>query len=307
MTPGSGVLFRFGEQCNNGCPMCPNTGDPALFYHSPEELVRRLDFVRQRGFQRIVATGGEPTIHPGFWTIIERVADYGMTWDINTHGRSFAKPDFAERSIQLGLQLAIVSLHSHDPAVSAVLSGARETAHYETVGGIEHLIDAGAGVMLNCVLTRLNLDHLEEYLQFGIERFGSAVAFKFVFPSTIGKGAHWEGTALRYSEIREPIQRVHRIAKNENLVVCYETIPNCILGDPEPGNYGRSGFGETHYLDDATGTRIYSMEHVEAELSAFSEDCRNCSALKRCSGVTLEYAQRYGLDELSPFKDVPSR
>ena len=52
VTPQSAVLFRFGEQCNNDCPMCSNTGDPALFFHPTETLLRRAEFVRDRGFRR---------------------------------------------------------------------------------------------------------------------------------------------------------------------------------------------------------------------------------------------------------------
>ena len=64
---------------------------------------------------------------------------------------------------------------------------------------------------------------------------------------------------------------------------------------------GRSAFGETHYLDDATGDRVYSMRHIEAELSAFGEACQQCAAVRRCSGVAREYAEQHGVGELAPF------
>src|ERR1043166_2085860 len=67
ITPESAVLFRFGEQCNNDCPMCSNTGEASLFFHPTETLLRRAAFLHDRGFRRAVVTGGEPTIHPGFW------------------------------------------------------------------------------------------------------------------------------------------------------------------------------------------------------------------------------------------------
>ena len=90
VTPDSAALFRFGEQCNNHCPMCSNTGDAALLFHSTDELLRRAALLRSCGFRRVVVTGGEATIHPGFWTIVERLAAYGMMWDINSHGRDEA-------------------------------------------------------------------------------------------------------------------------------------------------------------------------------------------------------------------------
>jgi len=302
ITAQSAVLFRFGEQCNNHCPMCSNTGEAGLFFHSTPVLLQRAAFLHSRGFKRAVVTGGEATIHPGFWTVVEQLAAYGMTWDTNTHGRTFAKPGFARRAVHTGLKRAIVSLHSHDAATSAAIFGANEEAHFETVTGIDSLVEAGVDVMLNCVLTRLNLEHLESYLETGAGRFGRAITFKFVFPSTLGKGGQWSAIAtLRYDEVREAARRLRTYAAENGLRIFFESFPNCVVQDRDIVSLGRSAFGESHYLDDATGDRLYSMRHIEGELSAFGEGCRRCSALRRCGGVSYEYAKRYGVDELTPF------
>ena len=302
ISPHSAALFRFGEQCNNDCPMCSNTGEAALFFHSTETLLGRAAFLQRSGFRRAVVTGGEPTIHPGFWTVVEWLHANGFTWDVNTHGRTFAKDGFVRRAVEHGLTRAIVSLHSHVPTTSAALFGTRENAHHETVAGIDRLAEAGVELMLNCVLTRLNLGELEDYLRTEHARLGTRAAFKFVFPSTLGKGGPWAGIAtLRYDDVRETVRRLRSTAIELGAEILFESFPNCILGDPGAVNLGRSSFGETHYLDDATGDRIYSMRHIEADLSAFAEVCRGCSALLHCPGVSRRYAKRYGVDELSPF------
>lgn len=302
VTSSSAALFRFGEQCNNRCPMCSNTGEAPLFFHPTEELLRRAGFLHRCGFRRVVVTGGEATIHPGFWTVIEQLAVYGMIWDTNTHGRTFAQPGFARRAVENGLKRAIVSLHSHQAATSAAIFGAGETAHYETVAGIERLVEAGVDVMLNCVLTRLNLPEVGDYLRAGHARFGCRVAFKFAFPSTIGRGGQWPGiSTLRYADVREPVRQLQALAAELRLRIFFESFPNCVLHDPGAVDLGRSAFGETHYLDDATGDRVYSMRHIEAELSVFGEACRQCAILRRCPGVAREYAKRHGVGELRPF------
>lgn len=303
VTSRSTALFRFGEQCNYRCPMCSNTGEPSLFFHSTEELLRRAAFLHERGFRRAVVTGGEATIHPGFWTVVEQLASYGMSWDINTHGRTFAKSQFARRAVDSGLERAIVSLHSFDPAISAAIFGVREEDHHGSVAGVERLLEAGVHVMLNCVLTRVNLNRLESYLQTGYDRFGSSVKFKFVFPSTIGKGGGWEGIdTIRYAEVSDEIVCLQALAVNLHVDVSFESFPNCILKRPDAVNYGRSTFGESHYLDDSTGNRVYAMRHIEAELSAFGEACRRCTAVRHCPGVAFRYAKRFGVDELVPFE-----
>ena len=302
ITPDSAVLFRFGEQCNNDCPMCSNTGEASLFFHPTERLLERARFLHRCGFRRAVVTGGEPTIHPGFWTVVDRLGADGFTWDINTHGRTFARDGFARRAAEQGLKRAIVSLHSHRPATSAALFGTREDAHHETVEGIDRLLEMDVDVTLNCVLTRLNVGELEDYLRVGHARFSGRAGFKFVFPSTLGKGGSWAGIAtLRYADVREPVRRLRSTALELGARIFFESFPNCILDDPDAVNLGRWTFGETHYLDDATGDRVYSMRHIEADLSAFAEACRRCFALPQCPGVSRTYARRYGVDELVPF------
>ena len=306
VTASSAALFRFGEQCNYRCPMCSNTGESPLFFRPTDELLRRAAYLRGCGFRRVVVTGGEATIHPGFWTVVEQLAADAMVWDINTHGGSFSKPGFAQRAVDSGLKRAIVSLHSMHAATSAAIFGTSEDAHHGTVAGVDCLLAAGSEVMLNCVITRFNLTQLEDYLYTGTQRFSGKVAFKFVFPSTLGKGGHWPGIAtLRYGEVRDTVQRLQAAAVQQRLQVYFESFPNCILDVPDHLNYGRSTFGETHYLDDATGNRVYSMRHIEAELSAFGEVCRQCSALRHCPGISRAYAKRYGVGELTPFGAPP--
>jgi MoaA/NifB/PqqE/SkfB family radical SAM enzyme len=302
VTARSAALFRFGEQCNYRCPMCSNTGQRALFFHDTDELLRRAAFLHRLGFRRAVITGGEATIHPGFWTVVERLAAYGMVWDTNTHGRTYAQSGFARRAVDTGLRRAIVSLHSHVPSISAAIFGVDEAGHHGTVAGIDRLLEVGVAVMLNCVLTELNLPHLGDYLAWGSERFGPRTVFKFVFPSTIGKGGRWPGIAtLRYRDVGEVVVGLRAQAATRGVRVVFESFPSCVLQDPVARNFGRSTFGESHYLDDAAGDRVYAMRHIEASLSAFGEACRQCAAVRGCPGVALAYARRHGCDELTPF------
>src|SRR5206468_2523057 len=106
---------------------------------------------------------------------------------------------------------------------------------------------------------------------------------------------------LRYGEVREPVQRLRATAVELGTRIFFESFPNCIVENPDAVNLGRWAFGETHYLDDATGDRVYAMRHIEAELSAFGEACRSCPALRECPGVSRVYARRYGTAELVPF------
>jgi MoaA/NifB/PqqE/SkfB family radical SAM enzyme len=263
-------LFRLAEACNNDCPMCSNSGRPEAWFTKTEGLLERVAFLHGQGFRRVVLTGGEPTIHPGFWDVVAALGAHGMTWDVNTHGRSFADAAFAARARAEGLERAIVSLHSHDVETSCLIFGTHAKGHEETVLGIEHLLAEGIWLMLNCVVTTHNAGHLTEYLRWCVDRFGARYVLKLAFPSTTGKGGEWEGLSLRYADVIDEVGAMRDVAQELGVRLVFESFPSCILSDPSNRNISRSGFGETHYLDDVTGDRVYPIDHIEAALSASS-------------------------------------
>ena len=304
--PDANALFRLGEQCNNDCPMCTNSDLPALRSFPTAELLRRADGLRAAGLRRVVLTGGEPTIHPGFWEVVAHLRSHGIVWDINTHGRSFAVADRAGRAVAEGLQRAIVSLHSHEPEASAVLSGIRVERHTEAVEGIVNLRTAGADVTVNCVVSAFTRGKLADFLRFCGQTFGPGHTVKLAFPSLHSRGESWAPIGLRYKDVRAEVRALPPVAAALGLHLQHESFPACVLGDPAALDVGRFGFGETHYLDDRTGDVLFAMPWVEAQSAVYPARCRRCTAFERCPGVSVRYAQRFGVDELDPFPD-PSR
>ena len=302
VTPRSIALFRLGEACNNHCPMCSNSGRPEAWLTPQEELLKRVDWLASQGMKRVVVTGGEPTSHPAFWAVIQRLGERGLIWDINSNGRTFAQVGFADRAVDEGLQRAIISLHSHVAEASQEISGVTAKGHREIVAGIDALVGAGVPVMLNLVLTRLNHAHLLEYLQWTVARWGHEIELKVCFPTTIGRGGEWSGIDIRYSDVQETVRQFVAACEAINLTWHLESVPPCLIDDPRARNMGRSGFGETHYLDDITGDRLYPIAHIEAELGCFAETCRDCQAFERCPGVSEAYARRWGTAELTPLR-----
>ena len=301
ITAESIALFRLGEQCDNACPMCSNSGRPEAFFIPTDELLRRADHLSQSGFRAVFVTGGEPTIHPAFWQVVSRLRQHGMTWHLNTHGRRFSDGDFTRRAIDSGLGLTIVSLHSHVPIKSAEIFGAGERSHEETVRGIGELRKAGARILVNCVLSTVNLPELPDYIRFIGSNFGP-ISVKLAFPFHLGKGGKWPALYFPLKSLRAPLVEARQAAIDSGVDLQYESIPNCISGDPLHINRSRSGCGESHYLDDIDGKTLHSIEYLEADHSHYAKECLQCTAFQRCPGVGPLYADRFGTTDLIPFK-----
>lgn len=300
-TRDSMVLVRLGELCNHACPMCSNTGLPDRQRFATPELLRRLDFVAGLGFHRVVLTGGEPTIHPGFGELIGRLRDLKIRWDINTHARSFRDARFAARARNAGLGRALVSLHGHEPEVSATMSGAPRRSYDETTAGVDALLGLGVDVTLNLVLSTLNAGSVREYLALCADRFRGRPRVKLTFPTLQSKGRDWAPLQLRYSDLTDTLRALPGWAAELGVAVEYQSFPLCITQDETLRNMGRVGYGETHYLDDLTGNTVYSMPEIETRLSVYSDACRGCRAFDACCGVSKPYAERFGLGEVVPY------
>jgi pyruvate-formate lyase-activating enzyme len=305
ITPSSVALFRLGEVCNHHCPMCSNSGRPEGHLIAQPELLRRVDWLHAQGLRRVVVTGGEPTIHPAFWQVAERLAWHEMAWDINTNGSRLADPGWAERAAALGLLRAIVSLHSHDPTRSAAISGIPLRGHAPILAAITELQRCGVQVMVNCVLTRPMLGDIAAFVRWCAAQWGSQIILKLVFPSTAGKGGGWAGIDLTYSEVRDDLRAALAVGEAIGLEVVVENVPPCITaadgaGSLDVRHVARSGFGETHYLEDLQGDKLFSIEHIEAWFNAYAPRCRGCRALRHCPGVAESYLRRHGSSELSP-------
>lgn len=295
------ALFRLGEQCNNHCLMCANPVWDQPLRLSRHDLLQRLAFLYRNGIRQVILTGGEPTCHRHFWMLVQQIGKLGVVWDINTNGRNFHDPSYCRRTVDAGLRRAIVSLHSHRTEIAEFISQA-PGAYRRTVDGITNLLDAKVELLINCVLTTANRAELTDYVTWCAATFGrSGYGIKFSFPSTLGRGGGSDLIQLRYSEIRETLNAARSTAAQIGLNVCVESVPNCILGDPDLINIGRSGFGETHYLDDLSGCQLHSMRYLDALFNLYGEVCRDCAVASRCPGVPADYIDRCGLSEIAAF------
>ncbi|MET0064701.1 MAG: radical SAM protein, partial [Candidatus Thiodiazotropha endolucinida] len=120
-------VFSITNDCNLDCPICFTYNRPDLkYYKSVEETRRIIGHIldHSRGVQLINLTGGEPTLHPQLFEIIEACKQEGIgRVTMNTNGLKIAGDRrFAERIKDAGVQL-VLSLDTLDPENSRRIHG----------------------------------------------------------------------------------------------------------------------------------------------------------------------------------------
>lgn len=101
--PGKVAAVVFTQGCNYRCPFChnPELVLPELFEPSldPGDVFSFLE--KRRGqLQGVVVTGGEPTLHAGLASFLERIKSMGFLIKLDTNGSS---PEVLRGLLERGL------------------------------------------------------------------------------------------------------------------------------------------------------------------------------------------------------------
>jgi MoaA/NifB/PqqE/SkfB family radical SAM enzyme len=261
---------RLTLACNNRCLFCLDSG-----LHTGQML--DLDDLREDlrrgiagGAERLILSGGEPTIHPNYLDLIGFGRELGYKWiQTVTNGRMFAYRKFAHQAVRAGLNEATFSMHGHNPALHDRLVGV-EGAFRQSLQGMENLMAEGAVVNVDVVVNAINLEVLPDILDFYMER--GITEFDLLWPVPFGRA--WENRAeiihrpdSPAPQLREAVNR----ARSRGAVVWTNRLPPSLLEGLE------DLIQDPHKLHDEVKGRRH-----ELELSMSSGHDLPCKDPRRC-------------------------
>jgi pyruvate-formate lyase-activating enzyme len=291
------LLVRTTIRCNQDCPFCsapPPLPDPPL-----ADLRRLLDRIHGSGLRGLVTlTGGEPTLRRDLPELVRHALSGPTDQDVQlqTNAVFFQAPErVAAYPVHPRLKF-FVSLHAVDEAIYDACTATRGQLP-RALAGIRNLLAAGHDLLLNCVLNRLNVDHVQDWIE-AIPRLFPQGSPLLHFSVTMCP-EHRPGAPdllVPYRELGPKLEAAVRRAdalglRHDGLQSStHASIPAC-LTSPEarqdPTHRPRLGAHETGHED-------FSKLWVKAAR------CRGCRVDPWCLGLPRPYARRFGFDELQP-------
>ena len=120
-------VFSITNDCNLNCPICfTYNRQDKKYYKSVEDVKIIVDnlFNRYGKIEIINITGGEPTLHPDFFKIINIFKESGIQRiTVNTNGIRIVEDfEFASKIKEAGIQM-VFSLHTINPEKSKIIYG----------------------------------------------------------------------------------------------------------------------------------------------------------------------------------------
>jgi len=154
--------------CNQKCRFCSNPEREATL--SIAEARALIDDFVARGYDGVILTGGEPTMHPALGDIIAYARQRGIHARIITNGQKLADPDLLQELVDRGLDHVHVSIQSPDPEVQAFLS-CNPDSLARVLKTLENLGKAGINVDINTTINHYNAGRLDILVRFLVEAF----------------------------------------------------------------------------------------------------------------------------------------
>lgn len=201
--------LRLTRFCNQRCLFCLDRHAQTGGVLPLASLRRELAQARKQGYRRVVLSGGEPTVHPEFVSIVRmaRELGYGHVQTI-TNGRRMCYPGFLRQAVDAGLGEVTFSLHGNTPELHDRLTRV-PGSFVQAVSALRAaLATPGLIVSVDVVINRLNLPVLREHLDFCI---GLGVR-EFDLLALVPFGDAWRNQDELYCDFKDPadLAQLHR-------------------------------------------------------------------------------------------------
>lgn len=282
------------NRCNNNCAMCTNPVNfrdrNDSFLYSKEQLLVRLESWKKKYLtskENINLTGGEPTIHPDFLSLVKKIRNIFPENKIvmATNGRMFSYPLFARQYLTLNNLSLEVALHGSTASLHDAVTGVKGSFE-QTVNGIRNIIkyrNTTQELELRIIINKLNYKSVGETIEFIKKEFPQASRVVLIFMEMEGfAGKNFKTVGLTYRVFKHQLSllRFKKWAEGLAEIRLYH-FPLCVL-PPQ--------------------LWPYTWRTLRENEVTFLPRCRQCCYKKYCLGIHRDYLKLVGDKEFQPIK-----
>lgn len=295
-----------GPLCNYHCEFCYFID--ILHVKTDWDLVKkRIDYMYDYGITEIDMSGGESSISPDWFKILDYCNERFESISCLTHGGKFSDYEFLKKSKEHGLKEILFSLHGPTKEIHESITG-RKQSFDKILQGIRNAKELGLIVRLNCTVYYKNVDFLEEYYADLVNEINPAQC-NFITLNYWGEYINIEFENESYTAMTDAIKRtIDKI--NDGIHINVRYVPYCYMKgyekyvlDNHQHIYDTSDWNKEMYNYSVDVTKKYTdyekLEFAYAEASrqrnrfySKSFDCLKCKNYYICDGIEKEIADK---------------
>lgn len=285
------------RHCNHFCGFCSNPSTP--YVHTFETMKVLVDDLKARGYFGVILTGGEPSLHPDLPAIARYASDAGLHVRMITNGQRMADEAFAKDMAGAGLKLVHVSVYSVRPEVEEKLRGVAGSLD-KAFAAMENAHKYGVEVNVNCVINKLNADHLDENIRYYLANHPYIRHFVWnnLDPSMGRAEVNQAQFTPRLADFEVSLYKALSLLYASGRTFRVEKVPLCYMADfawasTETRKIVKGEERIVHFLDHKQTVRQTHWEHI------YTEACERCTLRTICGGL-FDRGNAYDPAELAP-------
>lgn len=285
------------RHCNHFCGFCSNPTTP--YVHTFDTMKVLVDDFVARGYFGVILTGGEPSLHPELPAVARYASGRGLHVRMITNGWRMSDEGFAREMAEAGLKIVHVSVYSVRPDVEERLRGTPGTLE-KAFAAVENAHRHGVEVNINCVINRLNADHLDENIRHWVARHPHIRHFVWnnLDPSMGRAEVNQDQFTPRLADFELSLHRAMRMLHQSGRTFRVEKVPLCYMAEfawasTETRKIVKGEERIVHFLDAKQTVRQTDWGH------AYADACDVCSLRTICGGL-FDRGDAYDPAELHP-------
>lgn len=202
------IFYELTHTCNLKCKHCCNSTRNDMATLSSVAIDKFQSIASEYGLTNSVLTGGEPTMHPDFWEILDCVARYGSVV-VTTNGTYLKSEEYIEIIEKYPNVFLQVSLDGFSKKSNDTIRGVGTFDRVMKL--LKDIIKAKKSQQLciSCVITKNNLEEIMDMIQF----IKSNNINSIYFPRLISSGRGYENWVDIAPSIDEQISIERKIIK----------------------------------------------------------------------------------------------
>jgi len=291
------AVIYLGYQCNNYCRFCTNLGGRQI-YRTTSEIKKEIILAHQHKNTILDFIGGEPTIRPDFIDLIKFAGELRFQGiSLTTNGRMFSYYEFAKKMARLNLTEIIFSIHGPNAKIHNFLTRVPDSFE-QTLRGINNLRKLGLeNIKSNTVIVKQNYQYLPEIAKFLKNRGVKSSEFTFLDTSTGGAHRYFKNLVPQISLVAPKLKTCLSLNRENtvaNFPLCHF---NKYLNQVRELIRMKIPMQSRHFI----GSSEINMDQYRSKnLKVKTKKCINCKLNNLCEGISKEYYQYYGDEELNP-------